>query len=72
MSTVAQELVNKFYQPLGLLRCSVSADEMWKYAKARALDVAEMFIEQEPMYTGNLNPRWDKWTKIRNEIIAMP
>lgn len=67
-----RDLVNKFYQPLGPLGCNASSDEMWNYSKARALEVAEMFIENEPMYTGGLNPIWKKWTDLKAEITAMP
>lgn len=67
-----KELVNSFYQPLGALGCQVSSDEMWTYAKSRALDVVQMLLAEHPMYVGNLNPRWKKWDDIRREIIALP
>lgn len=34
----AKELVNKFYQPLGHLKCMVSSNEMWEHAKQRAIE----------------------------------
>lgn len=64
-----KELINSFYQPLGHLKCGVSEGELWEYAKSRALEVADMVIAEEPMYTGNLNPKWKKWTDIRKEIL---
>lgn len=66
-----KELINKFYQPLGLLRCAVPSDELWKYAVSRALEVCGMMLEEQPMYTGNLNPRWKKWDDLRKEVEAL-
>jgi len=66
-----KELINKFYQPLGHLRCGVSSDELWKYAVSRALEVCGMMLEEQPMYTGNLNPKWKKWDDLRKEIEAL-
>ena len=37
----AKEMVNKVYQPLGYLKCHVSSDEMWEYAKARCIEFQE-------------------------------
>jgi hypothetical protein len=42
----AKELINKFYQPLGYLKCQVSSDEMWEYSKKSALIVVEMMIRE--------------------------
>ncbi len=52
----AKELVNTFYQPLGTLRCDVSSNEMWEYAKERAIEWCKMMISelqqlQKPEYT---------------------
>lgn len=66
-----KELINLFYQPLGHLRCGVSSDELWKYAVSRALEVCSMMLEEHPMYTGNLNPKWKKWDDLRKEVEAL-
>lgn len=66
-----RDFVNRFYQPLGHLKCGLSSDELWQYARLQALEVAEMIVAEEPMYTGNLNPKWKKWTEIRDEIIRI-
>ena len=52
----AKELVNTFYQPLGMLKCNVSSSEMWEYAKSRAIEWCNMMISeleqlQKPEYT---------------------
>ena len=69
---LAKSIVNKIYQPLGHLRCMVSSDEMWEYAKARAIEQVDRMLEEIPMYTGNLNPKWKKWSDIKAEIESMP
>ena len=68
----AKSIVNKIYQPLGHLRCGVSNDEMWEYSKSRAIEQVEQMLEVIPMYTGNLNPKWKKWSDIKAEIESMP
>lgn len=35
----AKDLVNKFYQPLGMLSCGVSSNKMWEYSKERAREM---------------------------------
>lgn len=67
-----RELVNMFYQPLGLLQCHVSTDAMWSYAKLRALEVANMMLAEHAMYMGDLNPKWQKWDTIKKEIAELP
>ncbi len=52
----AKELVNSFYQPLGLLHCGVSSNEMWEYSKERAIEWCNAFIKEfeqlaKPEYT---------------------
>lgn len=52
----AKELVNTFYQPLGHLKCQCSSNEMWEYAKARAIEWCDAFIKEfeqlhKPEYT---------------------
>ncbi|MFV9549644.1 hypothetical protein [Algibacter sp. PT7-4] len=69
---LAKSIVNKIYQPLGHLRCHVSSDEMWEYAKARAIEQVDTILGEIPMYTGNLNPKWKKWSDIKAEIEQMP
>lgn len=69
---LAKSIVNKIYQPLGRLRCMVSSDEMWEYAKARAIEQVDIMLGEIPMYTGNLNPKWKKWSDIKAEIESMP
>ena len=66
-----KDLINKFYQPLGHLRCAVPSDELWKYAVSRALEVCDMAIQDHPMYTGNLNNNWKKWDDLRLEVEAL-
>lgn len=72
MNMTAKELVNKFYQPLGLLGCKASTDEMWKHAKDIALDVCDMMLEEHPMYVGDLNPKWNKWRVLKDEVLNLP
>lgn len=67
----AKSIVNKIYQPLGYLRCNVSNDDMWDYAKARAVEQVDQILEVIPMYKGNLNPDWEKWSGIKVEIESM-
>lgn len=67
----AKELINKFYQPLGHLRCAVSSDELWKYAVSRALDVCGIMLQEHPMYKGDLNPDWRRWDELRKEVEAL-
>ncbi len=69
---LAKSIVNKIYQPLGHLRCMVSSDEMWEYAKARAIEQVDRMLEEIPMNTGNLNHKWEKWSDIKAEIESMP
>jgi len=42
----AKELVNKVYQPLGGLKCGVSSNEMWEYAKGIAIIHCDLMIEK--------------------------
>ena len=49
----AKEIVNKIYQPLELLGCDVNSDEMWEYAKGRAIEITEHFIEKMPEGSAN-------------------
>jgi len=53
IKTEAKSMVNKIYQPLGHLRCMVSSDEMWEYAKGRAIEITEHFIEKMPEGSAN-------------------
>lgn len=52
----AKDLINGFYQPLGFLKCGVSSDQMWEYAKQRAIEhltamIAELEQLHKPEYT---------------------
>ena len=66
-----KELVNKFYQPLGFLKCGVSSDALWSHATDLALDVADLMMNEHPMYSGELNPKWNKWRVIKDEVLAL-
>jgi len=68
----AKDLVNKTYQPLGYLKCMVSNDELWKWAKERTIENIELIKDQLPMYTGNLNPRWKYWDDLQKSVIKLP
>ncbi len=64
----AKELVNMTYQPLGYLKCMVSNDEMWNWAKERTIINIELIKANIPMYTGNLNSKWKHWDDIQKEV----
>ncbi len=66
-SMTGKDLVNKFYQPLGHLKCGVSSDALWDHAKQMAIDVTEMILQEHPMYT----EEWQKWNTIKNEIMTL-
>ena len=68
----AKELVNKIYQPLGYLKCGVSNDDIWEWAKKRAEEQVKVIKGQLPMYTGNLNPKWEYWDKIEKALKIIP
>lgn len=68
----AREMVNQVYQPLGHLRCMVSNDEMWEWAKERVRSQVELIKQEIPMYIGNLNPKWEYWDKVRKAIELIP
>lgn len=68
----AKELVNEIYQPLGYLRCMVSNDEMWSWAKDRVREQTKIIKAQIPMYTGNLNPKWKYWDEVEKAVDAIP
>mgnify|MGYP006935332572 CR=1 FL=1 len=63
----AKKFINSFYQPLGYLGCDVSNDEMWLYAKKRALEMCLIMIEEHSCYTLN-NDRWTYWAQMEREI----
>ena len=64
----AKEAVNNIYQPLGHLRCMVSPDEMWEWAKSRAKEQIELLKTEIPMYVGEINPKWTLWNNVLDEI----
>jgi len=64
MKIEAKEIVNKIYQPLGYLKCMVSNDEMWEYAKERAIEITEHFIKKMPEGSAN----WLHHRKLVDEI----
>ena len=68
----AKELVNEIYQPLGQLRCMVSNDEMWNWAKDRVREQIKIIKTQIPMYTGNLNPKWKYWDEVEKAGDVIP
>jgi len=58
----AKELVNKFYQPLGHLKCGVSSNEMWEYAKKCALIVIEQLLSRDEKWIIQLSEEHpDSW-----------
>lgn len=67
----ALDLTNKAYQPLGYLKCQVSSDLMWSYAKERAKEQVHMMLIEIPMYAGNLNDSWRYWDEVREELETM-
>jgi hypothetical protein len=68
----AKELVNSIYQPLGYLNCQVSSETMWQYAKDRAKEQLDLMLDEIPMYTGSLNPKWKYWDDVRKELKQLP
>ncbi|PCJ57947.1 MAG: hypothetical protein COA65_08790 [Rhodospirillaceae bacterium] len=46
----------------------VSLEENKESAKQCALIAVEEIIKVVPMYTGNLNPNWKYWEKVKDEI----
>lgn len=64
----AIELVNKFYQPLGHLKCGVNNTIMWEHAKQCALIACDLLIDStlhgidldlyEGSYNGNCKEHW--------------
>lgn len=52
----AKSIVNEFYQPLGYLKCNVSSDALWDYAKQRALYHVKEIINSH--YEGNIKYYW--------------
>ena len=37
-------------------------------AKECAIIVVDQIIKEIPMYTGNLNPKWEYWQAVKDEI----
>lgn len=75
----AKELVNSFYQPLGLLHCQVSSNQMWEHAKQCAIIAVDEIIKSSPhlpvddeMYYENHHDRADDannfWQSVKQSI----
>ena len=68
----AKKMVNAIYQPMGHLRCHISSDEMWEWAKARVSEQLDLIISEIPMYQGELNPKWKYYDAVRSELKELP
>ncbi len=63
----AKSIVNKIYQPMGLLGCNTSSDSMWLWATRRAKEqVSEIILIAKTM--GELSPTYEFWNNVLNEI----
>ena len=40
-------------------------------AKRCAINCAQEILNELPMYTGNLNPKWKYWSDVKNKITAL-
>lgn len=77
----ANEIVNKFYQPLGKLKCSVSKQELWQYAKTSAIFLVDEIIDSEALepqlkrhIINDIPPikcQLEYWMKVKKEIIEL-
>ena len=64
----AKELIKKF----GLKFPMASPDNfICKQAKECALIATNEVIDNIPMYTGNLNPKWKFWDDVRTVLNAL-
>ena len=63
----AKKLINRIYQPTGYLLPNVSKDEMWEYAKERALEFCRTMLQEHSCYTLN-DERWAVWAQIEIEV----
>jgi hypothetical protein len=68
----AKKMVNAIYQPMGLLMSHTSGDYMWDWAKQRVDEQLELLISEIDMYQGNINPNWQYWVKVREELKQLP
>lgn len=59
----AKELVNRLYQPLGYLSCNVSSNKMWGYAKERAIEFVNDWLDTPIIW-------YDKDLSERNPDVA--
>ena len=73
----AKELVDKFmpymycYMGSGMLSNDYDINVALSYAKKCAIIAVTEILENIPMYTGNLNPKWDFYNKVKNEIEVL-
>jgi hypothetical protein len=64
----AQLMINNFYQPLGKLRPAANNNEMWEYAKQRAIEVCQLMLNEQSCYILE-DPRWAYWKQVEIEIM---
>ena len=70
----AKELVDKFmpymycYMGSGMLSNDYDINVALSYAKKGAIIAVTEMLENTPMYTGNLNPKWDFYNKVKKEV----
>lgn len=59
----AKELVHKYWNS--------QKNMTYKMAIKCALIAVDEIIEEVPMYTGNLNPKWKYWNEVKTEITKL-
>jgi hypothetical protein len=75
----AHQLVNEFYQPLGMLQCRTSSTAMWEYSKKSAMIAIDEIIKVCPYVTtenietveqarASDNQFVSYWESLKNEI----
>lgn len=68
------ELIEKFSQHVnpyigsGMLSNTYDDDVILWRAKKCALITVNEILQNLPMYTGNLNPKWSFWNEVRLEL----
>lgn len=67
----AHQLVNDIYQPLGYLKCHVSNDEMWEWAKVMAKKQVAFIRSEIPRYKTRLNAERYYWDQVFEAIDTL-
>ncbi len=74
----AKAIVQEIYQPMGLINCGINSNEMWTWAKCRALEVVEQIVEALRITTSHctlrkldqheVNNDFTYWQQVHDEI----